>query len=56
MRNWSRVLVAGLLLSGFGVGAVQAQSADSFVGKWEKNAAKSKDHLLRSNGELILVT
>jgi hypothetical protein len=46
MRNWSRVLVAGLLLSGFGVGTVQAQSADSFVGKWEFNAAKAKGSVM----------
>ena len=45
MRNWSLVVVAGLLLSRLGVGAVQAQSASAidkgFFGDWKFNPARS---------------
>ena len=45
MRNSSLFLVAGLLLSGFGVGAAQAQSAGAtdkgYFGDWKGNPAKS---------------
>ena len=45
MRNSSLFLVAGLLLSGFGVGAAQAQSAGAtdkgYFGDWKMNPAKS---------------
>ena len=44
MRNSSLFLVAGLLLSGFGVGAAQAQSAGAtdkgYFGDWKANPAK----------------
>ena len=41
MRNWSLVLVAGILLSG-AAGAAFAQSSSPELGTWKLNTAKSK--------------